>query len=349
MATILSALGILSAVAFALAPQFSTINPRVAAYCTLIGTTVSAASGALIKFGGQNKLMTILGVALAVVSVAAGAVDLLPANVVFALSVIGTVLAALGKSLFNWEDPPKPSDSGPTTAPFKAIAGFLLVGSLAGGFAACAKKIPGESPEAYKARAVAIRTAQGYVGFDLLQDTLITLVDYDVIADEKSAAYFGLHDNTLKSFDVIKERLKSGLPVDPNDKQQVIARIDAVVVDLDKIVQALNVLPDEAAKAKAAQVVGTIRLTLSSIKVIIAAQQMGASQGVDAPKSRAAYNELTTLKGPQPGWWNVLISLIADKTAQMLVISTYVDPVAAWDEAERLSAAMHAENANRNP
>lgn len=347
MQPIISLLGVVAAVAFSVAPQFEVVNPKTAAYLTLIGTAVSAASGALLKFGGQNKLVTILGVALAVVGVGAGAVDLLPSNIVFVLTIAGTVIAAVGKSLFGW-DAPEPS-AGPTTAPFKAIAGFLLVGSLAGGFTACAKKIPGESPEAYKARAVAIRTAQGYVGFDLLQDTLITLVDYDVIADEKSAAYFGLHDNTLKSFDVIKERLKSGLPVDPNDKQQVIARIDAVVVDLDKIVQALNVLPDEAAKAKAAQVVGTIRLTLSSIKVIIAAQQMGASQGVEAPKSRAAYNELTTLKGPQPGWWNVLISLIADKTAQMLVISTYVDPVAAWDEAERLSAAMHAENANRNP
>lgn len=346
MATILSALGVLSAVAFALAPQFSTINPRIAAYCTLIGTAVSAASGALVKFGGQNKTVTILGVALAVVSVGAGAVDLLPANVVFGLSVIGTVIAALGKSLFNWEDPPKP-EGGPTTAPFKAIIGLLLAGSLAGGFAACAKKISGESPEAYKKRSVAIKVDQAMVGFDLAQNFLIVLSDYEVIGDAKQPQYFALHDKALSAFDVVAQRLQSGLPVDANDKQQLISRIDAVLVDCDSIVKELGLLNDPDANAKAVQVVSSIRLALNSIKIIVAASDAAQPSVAEL---KAQYNAaIAKPKGPKPGWWDAAVTAIANQVSKMLLISAYTDPAAAWSEAFDLSKAMHAENANRNP
>lgn len=346
MATILSALGIISAVAFALAPQFSAINPRIAAYCTLIGTAVSAASGALTKFGVENKIVTVLGVALAVVSVGAGAVDLLPPNVVFALSVAGTVIAAIGKSLFNWEDPPKPND-GPTTAPFKAILGLISIGLLAGGFAACAKKVPGESPEAYKARAVAIRVDQAMVGFDLAQDFIIVLSDYSVIGEAKQPAYFALHDRALAAFDVVAERLKTGLPVDANDKQQLIARIDAVLVDCDKIVAELKLLNDADATAKAAQVVSSIRLALNSIKIIVAASDAAQPSVAEL---KAQYNEAVAKpKGPKPGWWDAAVTAIANQVSKMLLISAYTDPAAAWTEAFELSKAMHAENANRNP
>lgn len=348
MATILSALGILSAVAFALAPQFSAINPRIAAYCTLIGTAVSAASGALTKFGVENKTVTILGVALAVVSVGAGAADLLPPNAVFALSVIGTVIAAIGKSLFNWEDPPTPDAGGPTTAPFKAIIGCLLVGSLAGGFAACAKKIPGESPEAYKARAVAIRVDQAMVGFDLAQDFIIVLSDYQVIGEAKQPQYFALHDRALSAFDVVAQRLQSGLPVNANDKQQLIARIDAVLVDCDKIVKELGLLNDPDANAKAVQVVSSIRLALNSIKIIVAASD--AAAGPSVAELKAQYNEaIAKPKGPKPGWWDAAVTAIANQVSKMLLISAYTDPAAAWSEAFELSKSMHAENANRNP
>ena len=345
MATILSALGIVSAVAFALAPQFSAINPRVAAYCTLIGTAVSAASGALTKFGVENKTVTILGVALAVVGVGAGAVDLLPSNIVFVLTIAGTVIAAVGKSLFGW-DAPEPS-AGPTTAPFKAIIGFLLVGSLAGGFAACAKKIPGESAEQYKARAVAIRVDQAMVGFDLAQDFLIVLSDFDVIGDAKQPSYFALHDKALSAFDVVATRLQSGLPVDANDKQQLIARIDAVLVDCDAIVKELGLLNDPDANAKAVQVVSSIRLALNSIKIIVAASDAAQPSVTEL---KAKYGEaIAQPKGPKPGWWDAVVTAIANQVSKMLLISAYTDPASAWSEAFELSKAQHAENANRNP
>lgn len=104
MQQIISALGVVSAVAFAVAPQFTSIQPKTAAVLTLVGTAVSALSGALVKYGTENRVITGLGAALAVVSVGAGASDILPGNVTLVLSIIGTALAAVGKSLFNWSD-----------------------------------------------------------------------------------------------------------------------------------------------------------------------------------------------------------------------------------------------------
>jgi hypothetical protein len=345
MSKIVSALGVLSAVLFAVAPQFSTLNPRTAAWLTLIGTAVAAASGAIVKFDGvANKLVTVLGVVLAVASVGAGAADLLPSSIVLVFSIVGTAAAALGKSLFGWEAEPTPE--GPTTNAFKVIAGLLLVGSLAGGFTACAKKISGESAEDYKKRSVAIKVAQSYVGFDLAQDFLVILSDYEAISDAKQPAFFVRHDRALAAFDVLAQRLQSGLPVEFNDKQQLVSQIDAVIVDLDKIVKELGLL-DENAGQKAAQIVSSIRLTLSSIKVIIAAQ---AATTPTAGELKAKYNEaIAAPKGAKPGWWDAAVAAIANQVSKMLFISAYTDPQQAWTEGFELSKAMHAENKNRAP
>lgn len=104
MQQVISALGVISAVTFAVAPQFTSIQPKTAAVLTLIGTAVSALSGALVKYGAENRVITGLGAALAVVSVGAGATDVLPDNVTLVLSIVGTALAAAGKSLFDWND-----------------------------------------------------------------------------------------------------------------------------------------------------------------------------------------------------------------------------------------------------
>ena len=344
MSKIVSALGVLSAVLFAVAPQFSTLNPRMAAWLTLIGTAVAAASGAIVKFDGvANKLVTVLGVVLAVASVGAGAADLLPSSLVLVFSIVGTAVAAIGKSLFGWE-----SDSaGPTTNAFKVIAGLILVGTLAGGFTACAKKISGESAEDFKKRSVAIKVAQSYVGFDLAQDFLVILSDYEAISDAKQPAFFVQHDRALSAFDVLAQRLQSGLPVEFNDKQQLVSQIDAVIVDLDKIVKELGLL-DENAGQKAAQIVSSVRLTLSSIKVIIAAQ--AASSQPTAGELKAKYNEaIAAPKGAKPGWWDAAVAAIANQVSKMLFISAYTDPQQAWTEGFELSKAMHAENKNRAP
>jgi hypothetical protein len=286
MSKIVSALGVLSAVLFALAPQFSSLNPKIAALFTLVGTAVAAASGAVIKFGGSNKIVTILGIVLAVASVGAGAADLLPSSVVLVFSVVGTAVAAIGKSLFGWESDPSPE--GGSTNAFKSVIALFLVGTLAGGFTSCAKKISGESPEDYKKRSVAIRTAQAYVGFDLAQDFLVILSDYEAISDAKQPAFFVQHDRALAAFDVLAARLQSGLPVEQNDKQQLVSQIDAVLVDLDKIARELGLI-DPNAGSKAAQIVSSVRLALSSIKIIIAAQ--AATAQPTAAELKAQYNE----------------------------------------------------------
>ena len=118
MEKLLSVLGVVAAVAFGVAPQFGAVQPKTAAWLMLIGTTVSAASGALAKFGEDNKALTGIGVVVAVAAVLAGATDLIPSNVTMVFSVIGTAMAAVGKSLFKL-------DAG-------SVGSVLLLGSIVG-------------------------------------------------------------------------------------------------------------------------------------------------------------------------------------------------------------------------
>ena len=121
MQKIISILGVISAVLFATAPQFTAIQPKTAAVLTLIGTVATAASGALIRFGISNIYVTVIGVLIAVISVLAGANDIIPDNVVTVLTIAGTAIAALGKSLFGIDD--DDDDSG------NSVIGSSLRGS----------------------------------------------------------------------------------------------------------------------------------------------------------------------------------------------------------------------------
>ena len=112
MQKIISILGVISAVLFATAPQFTAIQPKTAAILTLIGTVATAASGALIRFGISNIYVTVIGVLIAVISVLAGANDIIPDNVVTVLTIAGTAIAALGKSLFGIDKDDDDNDSG---------------------------------------------------------------------------------------------------------------------------------------------------------------------------------------------------------------------------------------------
>ena len=125
MQKIISILGVISAVLFATAPQFTAIQPKTAAILTLIGTVATAASGALIRFGISNIYVTVIGVLIAVISVLAGANDIIPGNVVTVLTIAGTAIAALGKSLFgiDKDDDDDDDDSG------NSVIGSSLRGS----------------------------------------------------------------------------------------------------------------------------------------------------------------------------------------------------------------------------
>jgi len=135
MQKIISILGVISSVTFAVAPQFTSLQPKTAAWLVLIGTTVTSASGALMKFGEDNKVITAIGVAVAVLTVLAGAADLLPANAVFILTVAGTALAAVGKSLFNFSssDDDFPGNGG------KGFIILLMLVAGVGSLTACEK------------------------------------------------------------------------------------------------------------------------------------------------------------------------------------------------------------------
>jgi hypothetical protein len=96
----IAVLGVITAVAFAIAPQFDLLNPQVAPWLMLVGTAAAAVAGALTKFGKDHPSVALIGVGIALASVVAGAVDMLPAQVVQIAGIVGTALAALGKSIF---------------------------------------------------------------------------------------------------------------------------------------------------------------------------------------------------------------------------------------------------------
>lgn len=169
MQKIISILGVISAVLFATAPQFSAIDPKIAAILTLIGTVATAATGALVRFGVSNIYITIVGVAIAVLSVLGGATDLLPANIVTVLTIAGTAIAAFGKSLFglgddddddNDENPIIPSRGWRDTG-----LAILLIPTLAISLSAC-----NGSKEYVKT----LNRVSGYV------NTGLTMVEYQV-------------------------------------------------------------------------------------------------------------------------------------------------------------------------
>lgn len=103
MQKVISVLGVVSAVTFAVAAQFNIINPRIGMWLVLFGTAASAATGALTKYGSTNIYVTVGGVVVAVASVVAGAADILPQHVTLIASIVGTAIAAAGKSLFGIE------------------------------------------------------------------------------------------------------------------------------------------------------------------------------------------------------------------------------------------------------
>ncbi|NDG19065.1 MAG: hypothetical protein EB117_12445 [Betaproteobacteria bacterium] len=167
MQKIISILGVISAVLFATAPQFSAIDPKIAAILTLIGTVATAATGALVRFGVSNIYITIVGVAIAVLSVLGGATDLLPANIVTVLTIAGTAIAAFGKSLFGLGDDDDDDENPiiPSRGWGDTGLAILLIPTLAISLSAC-----NGSKEYVKT----LNRVSGYV------NTGLTMVEYQV-------------------------------------------------------------------------------------------------------------------------------------------------------------------------
>ena len=103
-AKIISILGVIAAATMAVAPQFTSMSPKTAQWILLAGALATAIGGSLTSHLADRIWPTVIGAGIAGSSVLAGATGLLPSRWVFIAGVAGTVLAALGRSLFGWMD-----------------------------------------------------------------------------------------------------------------------------------------------------------------------------------------------------------------------------------------------------
>ncbi len=122
-------LGVISAVASAIAGQVGTLNPKTALYIVLAGSLAAAIGGALAKLVESSVFVTVIGVGVAACGVLAGAGDLIGTGKAAVIAIIGTALTAIGKSLFGWGDNDSPN--GGPTAPggFQWLLTFALLGT----------------------------------------------------------------------------------------------------------------------------------------------------------------------------------------------------------------------------
>lgn len=110
MQTILSILGLVTAIATAITAQITTINPRVGAWVMLAGAVTAAIGGAVHKYANLGQGQTALGIIVAAAGVVALATDVIPAAWAQIIAIVGTAAAAAGGSLFGWKS--EPSDPG---------------------------------------------------------------------------------------------------------------------------------------------------------------------------------------------------------------------------------------------
>lgn len=103
-AKIISILGVIAAVTVAAAPQFTSMSPKTTQWILLVAALATAIGGSLTSNMADRLAPTVIGVLLAASGVIAGATGLIGTRATFIAGVAGTVLAALGKSLFGWTD-----------------------------------------------------------------------------------------------------------------------------------------------------------------------------------------------------------------------------------------------------
>lgn len=105
MPKIISILGVVAAIALAVAGQLEAINPKWGVLAMAIAAVASAAGGALSKFTGGNYAVTGLGLVVAVTSALLGFEGLLGVGTAQILAILGTAAAAAGKALWPESNP----------------------------------------------------------------------------------------------------------------------------------------------------------------------------------------------------------------------------------------------------
>lgn len=212
------------------------------------------------------------------------------------------------------------------------IATFLMLLPIVGGIA-CAKKIDGEDPKAAKARKTAVYSAQTVTAFDTFHNVTAVLQDNGAISADAAISAYKFNDKALTSFDVLRGRLEQGLPDD------AIARIEAIISDVEAFERDLNAISDPNAKAKFAEAIFTIRFTLNSIRAVIEANKEPNPTELRARISRQA-------AGRRPAWWTDAILAIQNGLIKALEQSR-LTAAEAWTDASALSGQVHAKNKGR--
>lgn len=212
---------------------------------------------------------------------------------------------------------------------------FLLL-PIAGGIA-CAKKIDGEEPKAAKARKTAVYSAQAVTAFDVTHNITAILQDNGAISAEAAVSFYKINDKGLTSLDVLRSRLEQGLDGD------AIARIEAIVSDVEAFEEELKAIKDPVAKARFGEAIFTIRFTLNSIRAVLEAR---AEPDTDELKARA--DVATRARAGQPAWWTSVIYEIQNGLIKSLKQSR-MTAAAAWADANAVSIGIHAKNKGRIP
>lgn len=334
MPQVISALGVISAILFAIAPQFNTLNPKTAAWLGLIGTTISALSGALVKFSwAENRIVTVIGAVLAVVSVLAGANDLLSSNIVFSLTVIGTALAAVGRSLFGW------SDGGNGSGGIHRIVLACALGCGLAGMVtqvACARRQADETAEDFRTRKTAVYSAQTVAALAGLQEVVIKLSDHGLVGDRQR--FTTTHDRITTGLETVLSRVQRG----GYDRTETLTAIGQVVDDFEQLNTDLQ-LTSPVAQEKLDQVVFTVRFSLNSIRAVIAATPEPNPAEIKPAIARIrSTSELRA--GGQPAWYTDVILIVQNTLIRTLQQSRYTT-AEAWQDVARLIAQIHATNA----
>lgn len=99
MPKIISVLGLVAAVALAIAGQLEAINPKWGLIAMAVAAVASAAGGALSQFTG-NYYVTGIGLVVAVSGAILGFDGLIGAGAAQVIAIIGTAAAAAGKALW---------------------------------------------------------------------------------------------------------------------------------------------------------------------------------------------------------------------------------------------------------
>lgn len=201
---------------------------------------------------------------------------------------------------------------------------------IALGGIACAKKNANETPAETKARKTAVYSAQGVTALDGFQDLTVVLEDNAAISPEAAKAVYTSNKAILTSFDVLRSRLQQGLNGD------AIARIEAILADVEKLENDLNAIKDENAQAKFDEVLFTVRFTLNSIKAVIA-----ATAEPSFAEARKVAAQARNPRAGRPAWWTDAILVVQNTVVRMLEQSR-MSQAEAWTDADALSSALHS-------